>query len=722
MVLSLIYSVPPLLTALLLIGLALLAWSRGRQVAANRLFALLCLLGGLLYIDILVAFNASSSRVALWSNRCGHLLHPFLIPLFIHFYHRYLGIEGRHWLVRLAYLYAALLSATAMGDSLIADVCRFSFGYFGQAGPLYPWMAAGAVLATLYNLSMIYRALVIEPNGARRNRLRYIFVGFGALGILSSLNFLPLFGYPLYPPGNFGFIPMAVLAAGLFRHDLLDSGLLIRKSLIYSLLTALLTGLFALTVVIVQNVLQRQGRTESLLFPLLLFVLIAFLFGPLQRKTQIMLERLLAKGRYDYQRTLKRVSRTIAAVLDRDAIVRLLQEVLGTALKVEQGVLLLRDPSTHTFQPYGAVGAAPPESNESPPIMTEEMIHTLEHDTQPILRRGADPFGILAPLKAELLLPLRFEGRLDGVLILGAKRSGDPFTREDLDLLETLGHQSALAIQNARSYRALAELNRTLEDRVALRTAELQRALAEKERTQEQLIRSESLAALGQLVAGVAHELNNPLTSVTSLLQSTAEDLVQWNPSQAPDAAWIDDLRFADRELARAKAIVTSLLGLARQTQTYEEAVDVNTVIRDALRVLHTPFKHAALKVTEDLAPDLPAIRGNFANLGQVAVNIVKNALQAAATRPTGEVTVRSRFLPEEKAIAFTCLDNGPGIEPALRQDVFKPFFTTKPVGQGTGLGLYICHEIVCKHGGAIHLENLHPHGLAVTVTLPAER
>jgi two-component system NtrC family sensor kinase len=321
-------------------------------------------------------------------------------------------------------------------------------------------------------------------------------------------------------------------------------------------------------------------------------------------------------------------------------------------------------------------------------------------------------------LRAEVVLPMRFKNRLNGLLVLGQKRSGDLYSKEDLDLLETLCHQSALAVENTRAYQALQTLNQSLETKVAERTRDLAAALKEKERTQEQLIRSESLAALGQLVAGVAHELNNPLASVTSLLQSVREDFENWESDQLPDQDLIDDLQFADKELARAKTIVASLLGLARQTQTYEEAVDMNLVVRDALQVLYNRYKHNRVTLNQNLQPELPTLRGNFANLGQVVLNIIQNAFQAIADGE-GRIDLGTEYDPRRRQVLFYCRDNGPGIDPALRKDVFKPFFTTKPVGQGTGLGLYICHEIISRHSGSIEIASHNNEGTLVTVCLP---
>jgi two-component system, NtrC family, sensor kinase len=724
-----IYSIPPLLTATLLIALAALALLRTGNAPSNRLFGLLCLLGGVLYVDILVAFNASSDRIALWSNRCGHLIYPFLIPLFIHFVHRFLGIDRRRWLLQLAYLFATVLALFALGDGMVAGVRRFTFGYMGLAGRFYPLMAAGAVIATTYNLVLLQAAIRDERRAEHRNRLRYLLAGFGGLGVLSSLNFLPLFGYPLYPPGNFGFIPMTVLAAGLFRHDLLDMGLLWRKGLLFSLLTACLTALYAVVIALIPLLFRGHRLTESLLFPLLLFVLITFIFGPLKKRAQSAMERRFARGRYDYQKTIKRVSRCIAAVLDYATIARLLRETIIDAMQVEKGTLMVRSGLQGGFVSLAAVGDVGDGGDGLKMDLRHPVVRRLETAVRPLIRRhivGAkrphdQVENDLVHLGAEIVLAMRFEERINGILILGEKRSGDAYTPQDIDLLETLCAQSALAIENARVYQALNALNQTLERKVATRTQELEAALIEKERTQEQLIRSESLAALGQLVAGVAHELNNPLTSVTSLLQSTMEDLQHWNPAQPPHNEWIDDLRFADRELARAKSIVGSLLGLARQTQTYAESVDINGVILDALRLLHNQSNYATVKIEQDLEVGLPGIHGNFSQLGQVAMNLLKNAIDAVSGKADGLIVVRSRYLAGTHEILFACEDNGCGIPETIRKDVFKPFFTTKPVGQGTGLGLYICHGIVQKHGGTIQLEPTRPCGTLVTVKLPLD-
>lgn len=213
--------------------------------------------------------------------------------------------------------------------------------------------------------------------------------------------------------------------------------------------------------------------------------------------------------------------------------------------------------------------------------------------------------------------------------------------------------------------------------------------------------------------------MNNPLTTITSLIQATIEDIEHPDSENFLDADMIDDLKFADKELDRARSIVASLLGLSRQTQTYSESVDINLVVKDALKILQNQFKHCKLNIVEDYAEDLPDIKGNFANLGQVALNIVQNAVQAVM-ESNGTIFLSTNFDVNMRQVVFLCKDTGPGIPENVRDDIFKPFFTTKEVGKGTGLGLYICHEIIVKHGGTLTHQKNKEAGAVFEVRLPA--
>jgi two-component system NtrC family sensor kinase len=313
------------------------------------------------------------------------------------------------------------------------------------------------------------------------------------------------------------------------------------------------------------------------------------------------------------------------------------------------------------------------------------------------------------------------KNRLIGMIGLGQKKSGQLFVQEDIELLSTIANQSVTAIDNARMYEALEKMNLDLEEKVEQRTADLRQALEEKERTQKQLIQSESLAAIGQLVAGTAHELNNPLASASSLIQTSMVAIHEWAVRENARNEVEDDLRFSLKELQRAGDIVRSLLGLSRQTQTYVEPVHINAALDDALRVLHNQYKYLKVDIEKEYEENLPDIRGNFANLGQVFINVIKNAIQSLP-EGKGKVTLKTHYQKASDRVLIEIGDTGSGIAEEYLKDIFKPFYTTKEVGQGTGLGLYISHEIIKRHGGAIHVRSELRQGTVVTMELPCQR
>lgn len=724
------YSIPPLLTLCCFAGLAVLTILRGRWTKSNRLFLIICILGTFLYTDIFLAFNVKSADTALAISRIDHFFIVYLLPVYLHFFHAYLNISRRKWLIPAAYAYAFMLMCLTPTKLYIASMPKHYFGYFAKGGMLFPFFGSASLFVTIYVLILIFQSIGQEKNNTRKNRLKYMLAGFGIMGLMNGLDVFPLHGVSMYPPGNFSFFPLIIFAYGIFKYDLLDTGVLIKKGLIYSLLTACLTCLYALIIIAAQKVFKDSRFSDSIYFPILFFLLIAFVLGPLKSKIQTIVDRLFYKGKYDYQQTIKHVSQMIVSLLDYDQITKLLTETVADALKVEHGALFLLDASKAHFIKLSSFGNERLTTNSDSISKESQLVICMQDHQRPVLRKDLHPktaagevrslLSEMNVLCAEIALPLMFRATLKGFLILGEKLSGDLFTPADLDLLVTLSGQSALAIENAQSYKKIHDLSRDLEKKVAERTRDLQSALFEKERSQEQLIRSESLAAIGQLVAGVAHELNNPLASVTSLLQATIEDLMQWDQHNPPDADLMDDLKFADKELGRAKSIVISLLGLSRQTQTYAEAVNMNTVVKDALKVLFNQYKRHDLDIIENYDRDLPDIHGNFANLGQVALNLIQNAFQAAGDRQS-IIFLETRFDRVARQVVFACQDNGPGIPAAIRQDIFKPFFTTKAVGKGTGLGLYLSHEIIRKHGGSLTLENTDGKGAKFVVRLPAE-
>jgi two-component system, NtrC family, sensor kinase len=238
----------------------------------------------------------------------------------------------------------------------------------------------------------------------------------------------------------------------------------------------------------------------------------------------------------------------------------------------------------------------------------------------------------------------------------------------------------------------------------------LETAVETLKNTQSQLIQSEKLSAVGQFVAGVAHELNNPLTVLlgfSDLLNVTVKD-----------AKIRPHLEMIVKSAHRCHKIVQSLLSFARQHPPERTLVGVNEIIDQVLEIMAYDLRTSNIKFTREFQADLPVIMADPHQLQQVFINILSNGRQAIQPfRPDGEIILRTRSTGSQVHIEFA--DNGPGIRPEHLSRIFDPFFTTKPVGKGTGLGMSLSYGIIHEHGGTITVRSEFGRGATFLIDLP---
>ncbi len=238
-------------------------------------------------------------------------------------------------------------------------------------------------------------------------------------------------------------------------------------------------------------------------------------------------------------------------------------------------------------------------------------------------------------------------------------------------------------------------------------------AVAEIERQRDALHQTEKMAALGSLLASVAHELNNPLSIVVGYAQMLEQEL-----AGAAAAVRVGRVRVAAERCAR---IVRSFLSIARQRNATFEPVDVAAVIDSALQLMGYGLRSGGVEVDRDIAADLPTVEGSADQLNQVLANLFSNAQHALDSRaPPRRLGVSARHDADEVEIVVS--DNGPGVPTALRERIFDPFFTTKPVGVGTGVGLSISRGIIEAHGGTMTLAPPLGEGAAFVIRLPVSK
>jgi two-component system CheB/CheR fusion protein len=303
------------------------------------------------------------------------------------------------------------------------------------------------------------------------------------------------------------------------------------------------------------------------------------------------------------------------------------------------------------------------------------------------------------------------EGRTEGAVVTFVDIT--PLKRVEQQVRES---EAQFQTTRKEADEALRTLNTTLEQRVA----ELQQAheslrheISERQRMQESLFQQEKLAALGTLLANVAHELNNPLAVAALQLDNLQEE--------REPGSWMEDLKTLRQAVERCNSVVQSFLALARQQAPTRSAVALNAVIGDVLVLLGHALEADGITLHLHLAEDLPLVWADSHQLHHVVANLITNAHHALREEavPSKHLTLTTTTNAERTQVTLDVADTGSGIPADQQRRVFEPFFTTKAQGVGNGLGLPLCRNVVEGHGGTIRITSQLGHGTTVSVALP---
>ena len=308
---------------------------------------------------------------------------------------------------------------------------------------------------------------------------------------------------------------------------------------------------------------------------------------------------------------------------------------------------------------------------------------------------------------------------LAGILLGGAavwfflQRITQPL-RELRDLAEAVGlgdfSRKIERFSNDECGELAEEFNRMTSNLKSSRS-ELEKTVSTLKNTQAQLIQSEKLSAVGQFVAGVAHELNNPLTAVIGFA-----DVLSAEETNDKNRRHLD---LIVKSAHRCHKIVHSLLSFARQHAPERRIVEVNALVDDVVDIMAYDLRTSNITILKEYGSGLPQLMADSHQLQQVFVNILSNARQAIEPfRRDGQIIIRTRL--SDGGVRIELQDNGPGIRAESLSKIFDPFFTTKPVGKGTGLGLSLSYGIIQEHGGTISVESKVGHGAMFVIELPA--
>jgi C4-dicarboxylate-specific signal transduction histidine kinase len=399
---------------------------------------------------------------------------------------------------------------------------------------------------------------------------------------------------------------------------------------------------------------------------------------------------------------LHTVAEKISRSLDVDEVIRTALDALTNVTGHETSSLHLISPDGRTLYLHGERGLSSNlrDVNRMLPVgegvigrvaATGETFYVRDAATSPHTFAPARAVVQQDGVRGFVCVPIHSRGRILGTLALG-RQTDSPFNEREVALLEATADQIGIALDNARLY------------------SELARQLEELKQAQAQLVHAEKLSAVGELASGVAHEINNPLTTILGQVYLILD-------RKGIDAYLHEKLSIISAEASRAARIVQNLLLFARRYTPERRPCSLADQVRRVLDLKAYQLEQDKVSIVIDFG-SCPPVWADENQIQQVLLNLVQNAHQAMAKHPPERV-LTVRVSCDRKFARVEVLDTGPGIPREVLPKIFDPFFTTKPPGEGSGLGLSVSYGIVTEHGGRLRAENRADGGARFLVELP---
>ena len=396
------------------------------------------------------------------------------------------------------------------------------------------------------------------------------------------------------------------------------------------------------------------------------------------------------------EQLLSEFNRSLTLIVDKSLLIGNIVAKVKQICPVESVYIFLLDENTGKFKLQN-------EAKNKPVTLTNRsrLISWLSvNEKHLIISRHPDIVSYFPPeeqeiirqLDAELIFPLKIMNQINGTIFLGKKTDGAPFTEQELNLLSILINQATFAIEHASLYEQQTE-------------------------RLKKMYRTDRLATLGELAAGAAHEIRNPLTAIRSTIQYLSKDF-------SADPVKSEMVTELISEVERINKIVQGLLSFARPSDLNTSDINIEQLINQTLLLVTNTLRKQNVEVEFEYFTDNTTIQGDAEQLKQVFLNIILNAVEAMGKNPPERsrtliisiekgtpINTHSRYL----IISFE--DSGKGIEQKNIENVFNPFFTTKE--EGTGLGLAICYSIINRHEGEIEVKSVPDKGTCINIKLP---
>jgi signal transduction histidine kinase len=422
-----------------------------------------------------------------------------------------------------------------------------------------------------------------------------------------------------------------------------------------------------------------------------------------------------AEGRARSLGLIHEVVQHVIGQTNKQEMAQMTADLLAQYFTYELAAVFLNDPQQNfTAQGFGGTEAA----------TVRELVKGMELPVQSgitgyvfntgnsILVNDTSRDGLYKPLKgwkaaSEMCVALRDGDRVLGIIDVESSQP-NAFTQNDLLAIESLAGILATVVSSADQYQRLQKTVQQLR----LTQVELKSRMDAQRAAENRLVQAAKLAAVGEMAAGIAHELNNPLTTVSGFAELVLEEIPQ-------GAGYRSELEMVLREARRASDVVRRLLDFSRQGERTRARASLNEIVEDVLALTRHLIHTSGVDLKMDIARDLPWVSVDRNQMKQVFLNLIHNALQAMPDGGALTISTSPRQRDGRAWVVMSVCDTGIGMSPADKDRIFEPFFTTRADSGGTGLGLSVTYGIVTDHGGLIDVDSEPGKGTTFTVWLP---
>jgi signal transduction histidine kinase len=555
------------------------------------------------------------------------------------------------------------------------------------------------VLMGMFLLFIVYGivnlAISLKDTVIARERLQIRYLIFGIIfmvvfgGIIDLVNYFFRLGFPsFFLTGLYTIFISVFFGIAIVKYRLLNIEIVIKRSLLFSTFSVLILTIYILIVKHLSDWLGATTRKQSIVIESLFVLAIVILLMPIKRYIERLIDHLVFPGRTKIQKRMLAFTKTLAHHIKLKEICTQIIDFVEEIFKIKKIAIFLWDETEECYmlqyeRNIGENLVLHPADINRWLAGHDDAIQVENIDEN--VKVGTD-LNALQKSGIFLLIPIWIKNELLGCLALGKRRIATKWEMQDMEFLNTLANQAAIAISRALIYE-------------------------KQQQSERQLLRTEKLVAMGTLSAGMAHEIKNPL----HIISGSAETLMNEDLNKDEQE---EILQFIVEETDRLNGIVNNFLDFARPKKPEITKCDVVSLVDETLEMISEQAKTLNITIKKHYAKGLTPLYFDPEQLKQVLINIELNALEAMSKTEKRILTVRVSSV-RNKQIGIFIKDTGIGIQKTMQSKIFDPFFTTKK--NGTGLGLSISHQIMESMGGAISFVSSFGKGTTFTLKLPIQ-